>query len=180
MSKFQRGKIYSIRSYQTNEVYIGSTCQPLHKRLNDHRSHYKQCLNGKNSYVSSFEIVKHLDSYIELIELYPCNSKIELERREGEIIRIRNCVNKRIAGRTKQQYYQDNKQHIQQYQQDNKLSIQQQKKQYYQDNKLSIRQRQKQKYICDCGSSGQINKKSKHFKSIKHQQYQSIIDFIYS
>ncbi|MEG7772332.1 hypothetical protein U2088_15460, partial [Listeria monocytogenes] len=64
----------------------------------------------KYHYVSSYEIVKFDDCYIELVELFPCGSKIELQKREGEIIRqTEKCVNKRIDGRTRAEYNQDNK-----------------------------------------------------------------------
>jgi hypothetical protein len=32
-NKYQHGKIYTIRSFQTDKFYIGSTTQPLSKRL---------------------------------------------------------------------------------------------------------------------------------------------------
>ena len=42
-------------------------------------------------------------------EDYPCNSKKELDAREGEYQKNNDCVNKRVAGRTKKQHYEDNK-----------------------------------------------------------------------
>ena len=44
---------------------------------------------------------------MELHELYPCNTKQELNRREGEVIREIGTLNKYIAGRTKKEYYQE-------------------------------------------------------------------------
>ena len=38
------------------------------------------------------------------MEKYPCNSKEELYSREGHHIQITECINKRIAGRSKKQY----------------------------------------------------------------------------
>lgn len=29
MPDYNKGKIYSLRSHQTNDIYIGSTCQKL-------------------------------------------------------------------------------------------------------------------------------------------------------
>jgi hypothetical protein len=56
------------------------------------------------------------DVYIELIEDYPCNSKAELLKREGEIIRqTPNCVNRCVAGRTKKEWDSDNREHVQEY-----------------------------------------------------------------
>jgi adenylate kinase family enzyme len=52
---------------------------------------------------------------IELLEIYPCNSKMELEAREGYHQRLNECINKRMEGRAKKQYCQDNKDKIAQY-----------------------------------------------------------------
>jgi len=48
------------------------------------------------------------------MEIYPCNSRTELELREGVIQRehIKNIVDKNIAGRTKKQYNEDNRERI--------------------------------------------------------------------
>ena len=128
MPDYQKGKIYSIRSHQTEEIYIGSTTQTLFARLASHKRdyrHYKKCKKGY--VISSFHILQFDDAYIELYENYPCNNKNELTKREGEIIRELNCVNKLIPGRTLKEYYIDNKD-----------KILNQKKEYYRNNKDKI------------------------------------------
>ena len=158
--EFQNGKIYTIRSHQTNKYYIGSTNhKTLAQRLGKHRSNYKEYLNNHNNYISSFEILQHTDHYIELLELYPCNTKDELRRREGEIIRQykSEIVNISIAGRTAAQYSQENKQVI--------LAKQ---KQYYINNKQLILETQKQTTICECGLTTTFHHKLRHMKSTKH------------
>jgi hypothetical protein len=113
---YKNGKIYSIRSHQTDNIYIGSTATTLTKRFSSHNSHYKQYLKGEYSYMTSFEILKYNDAYIELVETYRCNSSDELNKREGEIIRMtKYCVNKLIAGRTKHEYWEDNKDKLKEY-----------------------------------------------------------------
>lgn len=133
---YNNGKIYTIRSHQTEDIYIGSTCSPLHKRLYFHKTNLKSWNKTNKRYMTSFEIMKYDDAYIELLEDYPCPSKTHLNRREGRFIRNMDCVNKFVAGRTKSEYYQDNKE-----------DIAQQKKQYYQDNKEHILLKQKKKYM---------------------------------
>ena len=51
------------------------------------------------------------DLYIEPLEHFPCQTKEELNKREGELIRIHknNCVNRRIECRTSREYCEDNK-----------------------------------------------------------------------
>ena len=49
---------------------------------------------------------------IELIELYPSNSREELLKQEGvHITNTENCINRCLAGRTKKEYYDDTRDH---------------------------------------------------------------------
>ena len=101
MDRYKNGKIYTLRSHQTDKYYIGSTCLPLHKRLYKHKGHYKEYTSGtRKSCPSSHEIIKHGDAYIELLEDCPCETKAQLLKREGELIREHKAsiVNKHIAG----------------------------------------------------------------------------------
>jgi len=201
MPNYQNGKIYTIRSHQTDKVYVGSTTQALSVRMGGHRADFKSYNKGVGNYVTSFELLKYDDAYIELIELYPCNSKVELDRGEGVYIRQMDCVNKRIAGRTSVEYYQDNKEQLKeyyqqnkeqisdrhkQYYQDNREQISDRHKQYYQDNREQINDRQKQyyqdnreqikeqrnkKFDCECGGKYTHKHKSQHLRTKKHQKY---------
>lgn len=120
MPNYQNGKIYAIRSNQTDDVYIGSTTVSLASRMGQHVYDHKV---GKT--ISSTMILNYDDAYIELIENCPCSSKEELLKKEGEHIRnTLNCINRHIAGRTSQEYYQDNR--------DDLLRG---KKMYYEENK---------------------------------------------
>jgi hypothetical protein len=184
---YQNGKIYTIRSYQTDDVYYGSTTQPLSKRLSNHKSKYKQWQKNKYRYVSSFEVIKYDDCYIELHELYPCNSKTELEKREGQVIRENDdAVNRNIAGRTDNEYYNDNinkiKAYRKQYCVDNHDKIQLQSKQYREANKEKIKlkgdkyrmnnlDKINEKNICRCGGKYTYRNKSEHLRSKKHIKY---------
>jgi len=158
MPNYQNGKIYSLRSHQTDDIYIGSTTQSLAVRKAGHRDNYKKHLNGKYPFTTSFNIIKFDDCYIELMENYQCNSRNELERREGQLIREMDCVNKNIAGRTPKEYRDDNKEviaertkkwheankeKIKEYRDDNKEVIAERGKEYYEENKEVIKERGK-------------------------------------
>lgn len=152
-NKYQNGKIYCIRSYQTDKIYIGSTTQ---KYLSSRFAQHKADRNTKN--ISSSEICKFDDAYIELIELFPCNTKMELHKREGELQRLEiNKINKAIAGRTKKEYKQTekNKEQQKQYQKDNIEHF----KEYRQERYLKIKednpeylkeQQEKRKILIEC------------------------------
>lgn len=151
---YQNGKIYCIRSHQTDKVYVGSTCQQLSARIAGHRRNYKSYLNGKDRKVMSFDILQYDDAYIELIRNYPCSSKEELLKEEGHYIRTTpNCINRTILGRTQteysKEYYEVNKDIVREknkkYRDENKEKKKEIDKKYYEENKEKI-QEYKKKY----------------------------------
>ena len=111
MPNYQNGKIYKIVSNLTDKIYIGSTTRTLSQRMGGHRTDYK----NKNKNVSSSILLAYGDAKPILIKNYPCNSKDELEAEERVYIETMVCVNKNIPNRTKREYQQDNKEHIQEY-----------------------------------------------------------------
>ena len=173
---YKNGKIYCIRSHKTDLIYIGSTCQPLYKRLNEHKKHYKAYIqNGKNKY-SSYKIYELDDTpYIELIINYPCSSKNELNREEGVYIRSMDCVNRNVVGRTKKEHYDDNKERIlkknKEYKEDNKDKIKQQEKEYREANKEKIKEKDTKKFTCICGCKYTRKNKARHERTAKHKQF---------
>jgi len=155
MVNYQNGKIYRIDG--GGLTYIGSTTNNyLSTRLAGHKCDYNRFLDGKKNYYTSFEILKTDNYRIELLEKFPCDSKDELTAREGYYIRQMVCVNKHIAGRTKKEWHQDNK---------NELN--QKYKQYYQDNKEQLKKR----HECECGGKYTHKNKSAHLKTKKHLKY---------
>ena len=164
MPNYKKGKIYSIRSYQTDDIYIGSTTRPLSERMADHRRKYKYFLQGKtkSSYYTSFEIIKRGDAYIELIEEIPCNNVNELTKFEGNYIRNMDCINKRNEARTKKEKQEYNKKYFEKYDKTEKrIKYKKQRQQ----------KRKHIKYNCCCGSITLLKNKQSHFRSIKHRQY---------
>lgn len=157
MINFQEGKIYSISSIHTDKIYIGSTTLKLEQRFKKHKEQYKLWLEGKFTYLSSFEIIKYDDASINLIELYPCQDSSELHKKEGNYIKNNNCVNKIIAGRDRHEFYVDNKDKI-----DTRSMLR------YQNNKDSIHIKWKTYHDCECGLQYQHNSKSKHFRTMIH------------
>ena len=108
--KRQTGYIYGIKSHQNDNVYIGSTFGTLRQRLYMHKHTFK---NVSQAYCSSFEIVKFIDAYIELIEKYENVSKIELQKHERDTIKSNlNCVNKVIPRTTNINYEAGNRERI--------------------------------------------------------------------
>ena len=115
MQKYSRGKIYRIIA-PDKTCYIGSTIDTLVSRFGNHRRSYKSWKNGNVKRPCS--VVKMFDEYgienckIELVENFSCESKKELDRREGEIIKLTKCINKVVAGRTCEEYRKDKKEEL--------------------------------------------------------------------
>ena len=140
------GKIYTIRSYETELIYVGSTTEKrLSARFSKHKAKYKTYLKSGKKDTSAFEILKYSDAYIELVREVENCTKDELRKIEGQYIREIKGVNKRIEGRTQKEYYTE----------------------YQLINKDKILERQSAKYICECGKELTSNHKARHNKVCK-------------
>jgi hypothetical protein len=88
------------------------------------------------------------DWYIELYQDYPCENKEQLNRREGQIIREIGTLNKQIAGRSIEQWRQDNcdkiKQEKKEYRQANAEKLKEKNKQYYRENADKLKENMKE------------------------------------
>jgi hypothetical protein len=94
MPNYAEGKIYAIKSPETDKVYIGSTTQSLNKRFIGHKHDAV-----KDSSCKSKEIFQYKNPYIELIENYSCKTIEELHAKEVEIMkRTPNIINKVMPG----------------------------------------------------------------------------------
>jgi len=160
MPDYQQGKIYRIRG--GDECYIGSTVEKyISNRFGNHKKNYKLAKSGRIKYSCRSFLL--FDKYgvenciIELIELYPCGSKAELHRREGEYIRTETCVNKQISGRTVKEWVDDNKVH----------HIQQQKE-YREKNKETRKIKRSKRYNCECGVEISWENRARHLRSNRH------------
>jgi hypothetical protein len=187
MPNYQDGKIYTIRNYTDNEmIYVGSTTQTLSRRLAKHRT---DCKCG----ISRISLYSHIvdndwsNWYIELYEYYPCNNKTELEKREGEIIREIGTLNKYIAGRTKEEWREENteyfkeygkiyreentdkiKEYKKKYGEENADKIKEYKKKYYEENADKIKERKKIQICCNiCGAFSLKQHLARHQKTKK-------------
>ena len=141
MPDFKNAKIYKLWCHETNEIYVGSTTQSLANRLSKHKSPTNTC-NSKILFEKSNNVM------IELLELFPCENKMYLNKKEGEFIRKFDCVNKNIAGRTQPES----------------------KKHYVAENKEIINKKQNQKITCNlCNCEVSRTNFLKHTKSKKHQ-----------
>ena len=172
MSNYSNGKIYKVLNSIDNEVYVGSTIEPICKRMWKHRYDSKRRVQ--------YKLYEHMNKlglehfYIELIEAYKCNSKEELLAKEGEWIRRVGTLNKQIAGRTKQQWEADEHERrmkqMKEYREQHEKELKEYFKKRYEQNKDEINQRASEQIMCECGSSISIRNRPRHLRSKKHKQ----------
>ena len=152
MNNYQSAKIYKI--VDLNEVmkpYIGSTTMALEDRFSRHKSQYKS-KSGNLTVYKIFDAHGVNNCKILLIENYPCESRTELEKREGEFMKSIECINKNRAGVN---YKENPKEYTKTY-----------NKQYYIKNKDNLLMKRKIQYH---------NKKKQLTKNI-NTIYTNIID----
>lgn len=105
---YSRGKIYMIKDQVNGKFYIGSTTQiTVQARLKSHELHYREWLNGKLNYRTSFSIISNDDFKIRLLENYPCRNNTELRQREEYWkANMPTCVNQIKAFQTREELLQ--------------------------------------------------------------------------
>ena len=185
MNKYHNGKIYKVVDIGYNKCYIGSTTENLSMRMVRHRSDYKRYKDGKMNKIMSFDL---FDEYgienckIELIENVKCETKEELLKKEGEYIRQTDCMNKLLVGRTKKEYYEDNREEVlnqhKKYRDEHKMEKQETDRIYREKNSEKIKEKQKEVIQCLCGATYTRRNKARHEKTKRHIAYFNSISYI--
>jgi hypothetical protein len=151
MNKYNNGKIYIIKCKNNdNLIYVGSTIRSLQDRW---RSHKNDSLRYSNILLYKTINGQWNDWVIELYQKWPCDSKEELVKQEGLIIRQLSTLNKKIEGRTRSEYYQENIEKLNQY-----------KKEWYLKNCKRLIQKQKNYNIAN-------KEKISEYKKIYYQNH---------
>ena len=157
---YANGKIYIIRNTVNESTYIGSTTQLLSLRMALHRK------ATRNPRANKYQIYRTMNElgidnfFIELIEYFSCNTQEELRRREGELIKQhKSDLNKYIAGRTWEQYCEDNKE------------VRRENDRIRGKSEAVLQKRRERKYECRCcGSVVRTDGKAEHERTKKHQE----------
>mgnify|MGYP003678779793 CR=1 FL=1 len=125
MPDYKNSKIYKIVNDENDKFYIGSTTQPLYKRLNEHKRKHNKCMS-KTLCVDLYKCS------IILIEEIECDNKIQLFRKEREyfdkykkeglniVNKIRPIVEKEEKVKLRKIYNDNNKDKLKQYRELNK------------------------------------------------------------
>jgi hypothetical protein len=140
------GFIYKIYDNTNANVYYGSTINKICKRMTGHRNNYKAWIGGNGNNCNSYDILKNGDYSYSLVEKVECENKMELHKRERWYIENNECVNKRVPNRSREEYYQANREQICERQREYDQKNTEQKKEHYQANRERILEQHRQRY----------------------------------
>ena len=155
MNKYNNSKIYKIVSSETDKIYIGSTIRTIEQRFLHHISDYKMWMkDNTKGYMTSYEILKHGNYKIELIECVNVETRQDLLKLEGKYQRLNESkiVNLIIAGG----------------------DIIRKEKLIENPIKKEIVESVYDKYLCSCGSIYSEHKKLRHIRTKKHRDFYGI------
>lgn len=188
MPLYQNSIIYKLvhcNDLNNENIYIGSTTN-FRCRKNSHKTN--SCdEKSKNYNLQVYDFIRNndgWDNWLMLpVEVYPCESKKDLETRERYWIEhFKSSLNKNIPTRTykeyleyQKEYYEDNKEKIQKYKKEyhenNKEKIQEKVKKWRVDNKERFDERLRQTVICDCGCKVRKDVLKRHQTTKKHKDF---------
>lgn len=165
MAEMITGRIYVVRSPNTNMVYVGSTTLSLKKRFDMHLSDWRYYSKSKRCTYSKL-IIDEGEAYIELLEEVQVESVRELEMIEQQWLdKTPNTINKNKAYISEEErlenvkkYYETHRQVIieqsKKYNETHKEKIKEQQKIYYEKHKEKKRIERIKQWIrcevCDC------------------------------
>ena len=151
-SSYSEAKVYRLVAAGTVDVYIGTTCSSLEKRLYQHNfavanpQTTRQCTACK-----LYEGGRAVS--IELVENFPCANKQELNVRERWWIEnTPNCINKNIPGQTWKERAVKRDPEIKEYMTIYRAML----------------------FECECGATVSRAEKARHERSKKHQTHVKI------
>ena len=142
MPDYKFGKLYIITSEKHKLLYVGSTAQKyistrIQGHIGQHKHGIKKC--------KSIKLLECDDYEYKLLKDFPCSNIQQLKREEGSwILHYKKqpdyeCVNKNIAGRTRKEYCEANRDRIREQQKEycenNRDKILEDKKEWYNGNK---------------------------------------------
>lgn len=167
-------RIYRIIHLQSEICYIGSTCNELKQRWQQHKSGFNRWMADKK--LKSLSIFPFMEEYgidqfkITLVKEYKVADKMHLHALEQLWVNKfrKTAVNLNnpfaIAPLFKKQYYK-------QYRDNNKEIIKEKCQAYRDANKETLNHNKREKCQCECGGKYTKTNSARHERSVKHQNW---------
>ena len=185
MSETYKAKIYKIVNDVDDKIYIGSTRQPLYKRINQHRVRFRG--NYKFQYSSRILFEKYgIDNcsivLIEEVDVKNIEEQRKIEREWYDRLKanavniLLPCItneekieqrklywdNAKIKEKRKEQYK------VQRLTQIYKDKHNERHKKYRETHADEIKEKRSKTFVCECGRETTYAHRLRHFKSIIH------------
>lgn len=172
--------IYKLccKNPEITDIYVGHTCN-FTRRKYEHKFHCNNEHSEKYNY-NVYTFIRDNGGWnnfdMVMVEQYPCENKLESERRERHWIETLNAtLNCVIPSRTHEEIQKygkrhriENKEYYKKYGEDHRDHILEQKKKYYIDNVEKFKKYRSQKIECECGCEITRGNILSHKKSNKH------------
>ena len=164
------GIVYSITCRTTDEVYYGSTVQTIERRMNKHRSDARS-----DQQCTSKPIILRDNYDSRVLETHQNITKTELEKvHESKYIKNNPCVNKKVPGRTREEYRKANREELlakkKENYEANREEILAKQKEYREDNREEILAKKKENYEANKEKILAKNKKYREANKEKRQE----------
>ena len=156
--------VYRITSTAGDKVYIGSTTS-LTKRWSNHKNHRLK----EHEYTSKILFDEYGIDTCSIEEIEKVDHDKRFERERFWIENTENCVNRFVPGRTKAEWYQENRERVLEYQKVYKLAnkdrLSENQKAYKLANSDKIKARDSERISCPtCGQNLSRHNMSRHNK----------------
>ena len=158
------------KDFNIKDCYVGHTTDWIKRR-----SAHKQNSNQPNLKLYNLHLYKFIREHggwdnWEMIWIKTLNCENAMEARSEE----RKCkeelnatLNGQVPSRTRQQYREEEQSKIQEYRDNHK----EERRQWYERNRDEFLKKQGQVFLCQCGQSYTYSNKTRHEKTLKHQQF---------
>jgi hypothetical protein len=181
-----KGVVYKITG--GDEVYVGSTIQPLSVRWSEHLCYYEKYKEGKRGKCMSYELFDRYEidnCKMEVLEEWEGEDRTELLFLEKKWINELDCINKKCPIWT----LEEKKEYQALWRRCNPDKVKKQKEKYIATHEQQVKetsrryekekrkrseehkQRMKEKYKCACGGQFTHQNKAVHSKTIIHQKW---------
>lgn len=177
---YSKSCIYKIvcKNSQIKDCYVGSTTDLVRRRQNHKHDCTHSNRKGYNAYV--YQFIRENGGWnnwqVLHIEDYPCNSRLELEKREREVLEeLGSTLNKCIPTRTEKEYnkfyYEQNRDFFKKTNEEYRKANREKIRKYNEEYRKQNREKINEVISCECGSKFTKRNKSEHSKTKKHQKY---------
>jgi len=168
--------IYQIccRDLEITDLYVGSTTDLIKRRC----AHKSACTNksGKNYNLHVYQFIRDHGGWdnweVVKVQDVDCACREDLIKTERAYMeRLGATLNKNVPGRSREEWYEVNKDYWKEYWEENKERLNEKNRQYNEAHRTELKEKRDVKVQCQCGSMVGKYYMTRHCKTAKHTRY---------